>query len=126
MTPKAFIHKIHEICRADLQHVVLPEVRPPPYCLVIVPCRPPHTVASTLLHLLARLSTSTCLCGRPMLSLPPALLQAQSSDRRVLAAAAEIMKKGLARITLLGKPEEVRGHLGLPAAGKGAAWSAAH
>jgi hypothetical protein len=28
MTPKAFIHKIHEICCADLQHVVLPEVRP--------------------------------------------------------------------------------------------------
>lgn len=27
MTPKAFIHKIHEICRADLQNIVLPEVR---------------------------------------------------------------------------------------------------
>lgn len=26
MTPKAFIHKIHEICRADLQNIVLPEV----------------------------------------------------------------------------------------------------
>ena len=26
MTPKAFIHNIHEICRADLQHIVLPEV----------------------------------------------------------------------------------------------------
>lgn len=29
MTPKAFIHKIHEICRSDLQHIVLPEVRGP-------------------------------------------------------------------------------------------------
>jgi BioD-like phosphotransacetylase family protein len=56
MTPKAFIHKIHEICRADLQNIVLPE----------------------------------------------------SADRRVLAAAAEIVKKGLARITLLGKPAEVQ------------------
>ncbi|KAL4444345.1 hypothetical protein ABPG75_012082 [Micractinium tetrahymenae] len=55
MTPKAFIHKIHEICRSDLQHIVLPE----------------------------------------------------SADRRVLAAAAEIVKKGLARVTLLGKPAEV-------------------
>lgn len=26
MTPKAFIHNIHEICRSDLQHIVLPEV----------------------------------------------------------------------------------------------------
>ncbi|PSC72597.1 phosphate acetyltransferase [Micractinium conductrix] len=55
MTPKAFIHRIHEICRANLQHVVLPE----------------------------------------------------SADRRVLAAASEIVKKGLARITLLGRPAEV-------------------
>ena len=26
MTPKAFIHNIHEICRSELQHIVLPEV----------------------------------------------------------------------------------------------------
>lgn len=31
----------------------------------------------------------------------------QSADRRVLAAASEIVKKGLARITLLGRPAEV-------------------
>ncbi|KAI3427945.1 hypothetical protein D9Q98_006335 [Chlorella vulgaris] len=55
MTPKAFIHNIQDICRSQMQHIVLPE----------------------------------------------------SADRRVLAAAAEIVKKGLARITLLGKPSEV-------------------
>ena len=36
MTPKAFIHKIHEICRRDLQHIVLPEVRPP-RCAALMP-----------------------------------------------------------------------------------------
>lgn len=95
---------------------------PPCHCAV-----PPASYRGVHLAALAGPpSTSTCLHGRPMLSLPPALLQAQSSDRRVLAAAAEIVKKGLARITLLGKPQEVRGHLGLPAAGKGAVRSDAH
>lgn len=37
-----------------------------------------------------------------------ALRPPQSSDRRVLAAAAEVVKKGLARVTLLGKPAEVQ------------------
>ena len=47
MTPKAFIHRIHEICRANLQHVVLPEVGgarllPPP----LLRCRcSPRTAA---------------------------------------------------------------------------------
>jgi hypothetical protein len=26
MTPKAFIHNIQDICRSQLQHIVLPEV----------------------------------------------------------------------------------------------------
>lgn len=26
MTPKAFIHNIHQICKSDLQNIVLPEV----------------------------------------------------------------------------------------------------
>ena len=34
-------------------------------------------------------------------------LPLQSADRRVLAAASEVVKKGLARVTLLGKPAEV-------------------
>ena len=33
MTPKAFIHNIHDICRSDLQHIVLPEVRLPQACM---------------------------------------------------------------------------------------------
>lgn len=27
MTPKAFIHNIQDICRSQMQHIVLPEVR---------------------------------------------------------------------------------------------------
>lgn len=56
LTPKRFINNIHNICRSELQNIVLPE----------------------------------------------------SYDKRVLAAAAEVVSKRLARITLLGKEEEVR------------------
>lgn len=56
LTPKAFIKSIHDICKSELQNIVLPE----------------------------------------------------SADRRVLAAAAEVTKKGLAKVTLLGKESEVR------------------
>lgn len=55
LTPKNFIHRIHEICKANQQHIVLPE----------------------------------------------------ATDRRVLAAACEATSRGLARITLLGSPDEV-------------------
>jgi len=55
LTPKNFIHRIHEICRADKQHIVLPE----------------------------------------------------ATDRRVLAAASEASSRNIARITLLGSPDEV-------------------
>ena len=55
LTPKNFIHRIHEICRSDRQHVILPE----------------------------------------------------ALDRRVLSAACEASHRGLARITLLGNPDEV-------------------
>jgi phosphate acetyltransferase len=55
LTPKSFIHHVQEICRADRQHIVLPE----------------------------------------------------STDKRVLTAACELVSRGLARITLLGSPAEV-------------------
>lgn len=55
LTPKRFLYQIEEICKSELQHVVLPE----------------------------------------------------SYDHRVLTAAAEVATKGLARVTLLGNPEEV-------------------
>lgn len=55
LTPKNFIHRMHEICKADKQHIVLPE----------------------------------------------------ATDRRVLAAACEASSRGIARITLLGSPDEV-------------------
>ncbi|KAK2078569.1 hypothetical protein QBZ16_003409 [Prototheca wickerhamii] len=55
LTPKRFLYQIEEICKGQLQNVVLPE----------------------------------------------------SHDHRVLTAAAEVAAKGLARVTLLGNPEEV-------------------
>jgi phosphate acetyltransferase len=55
LTPKNFIHRIHELCKAEKQHIVLPE----------------------------------------------------ATDRRVLAAASEATSRGIARITLLGSPDEV-------------------
>ena len=55
LTPKRFIHGIHEKCKANQQHIVLPE----------------------------------------------------ATDRRVLSAACEITHRGLARITLLGSPDEI-------------------
>lgn len=55
MTPKQFIHRLHAECKANPQHIVLPE----------------------------------------------------GLDRRILTAAAEITHKGLAKISLLGDPNEV-------------------
>ena len=55
MTPKAFLHSVHEICRSNLQHIVLPE----------------------------------------------------GTDHRILAASAEVVRRGLAKVTLLGKPDDV-------------------
>lgn len=55
LTPKSFVHRIYDICQAELQHIVLPE----------------------------------------------------ATDRRILAAAAEATRRGLATITLLGDPQEV-------------------
>lgn len=46
--------------------------------------------------------------ARPLLPGPAPPSPPQSADRRVLAAAAEVVKKGLARVTLLGRPAEVQ------------------
>lgn len=55
MTPHAFLHSIHKICRSNIQHIVLPE----------------------------------------------------GTDRRILAAAEDVTQRGLAKVTLLGKPDAV-------------------
>lgn len=122
MTPKAFIHNIHEICRADLQHIVLPEVSAVGLmgwsaALLGRQAVHPRLASESLLcvrlmhlvHALA-LSNSNATSRQVVFDSTPHAWGCrcmQSADRRVLAAASEVVKKGLARVTLLGKPAEV-------------------
>lgn len=64
-----------------------------------------HVHAPVVLSSCSLRSPSLCATPPPT---PRSPFPPQSADRRVLAAAAEVIKKGLARVTLLGKPAEVQ------------------
>jgi hypothetical protein len=120
VTPQLFQYNIKAACLNNPQRIVLPEVRRS----VAAPLLVAHlrwalhvvgtfecTAQPWLPPLPPRSAPVTKRGNLPAMPHPPACLLppcAQSEDKRVLAAAAEVTQRGLAKITLLGKPEVVK------------------